>query len=86
MSIRDLISKAPPQATPNFAGCMATVYRAVPRGVQAVIHIPGSDSLVIIANPDNGDAPVIYEQHDLDQAIELPLHSEEVLHSEGGEA
>jgi len=56
----------------------AMVYYAIPQGVQAVTHISGSDSLVIIANPDNDDAPTIYERHGVDQANALDLHKIEV--------
>jgi len=74
MGIQKLIIDTPPQAVPTFEGCTAMFYYAIPKGVQAVIHITGSYSLVIVANPNNGEPPIIYEQHSVDRGYEIGLH------------
>ena len=35
--------------------------------------------LVVIANPDNGDSPTIYERHGIDSPTQVELHTEEGL-------
>ena len=64
MTIREQVLSNPPNSAPHVAGCRATHYLSVPVGVQAVVHIAGSDALVIVGNPDNGDQPVIITRAD----------------------
>lgn len=78
MNLKDSIFASPPGTLPRVSGCEALTFLAIQPGVQAIIHVPGSDSLVVIANPDNGDSPTIYERHGFDEPTEMQLHTEEV--------
>ena len=69
MSMEDQIKAIPPSSTPHIKGCEATQYVSVPIGVQTVIHIAGSDALVIVGNPNNGCLPTILTRTNGNQSM-----------------
>lgn len=72
-TIKQQVKSIPPSATPHIQGCEATKYLSVELGVQAVIHLAGSDALVIVGNPNNGDQPAIITRSNGDQStLRLP--------------
>ena len=69
MNMEEQVKSMPPSASPHVEGCEATHYFAIPKGVQAVIHIAGSDALVIVGNPNNGNLPSILTRSNGKQSV-----------------
>lgn len=69
MNMQEQIKSTPPASTPHIKGCDATQYVSVPHGVQTVIHIAGSDALVIVGNPNNGTLPTILTRTNGNQSM-----------------
>ena len=51
--------KSHPDMMPMDPGCEYIKHLSVNKGVQGVLHVDGSDSLIYLVNPDDGREPYI---------------------------